>query len=319
MPSHIINSLLIEAGSQIYFYYGEERKNSDKIRNSEKYYINYLRACRKAYIEQITDDDQKTRITKFQKEIDRIYQLHRNFLLPKILECGANYEDILRLLQMIFDAGKFHLYIKYAMVTNIGYDILMDVFPLGTNPTSNSNVLAIDEFVKLPVYRIKFYLSLIDSYMTENKTNNNWNTDIFKTVAILQSNLYKIHKKVEETYKLYAIRQNTVRLSLYGSCEYSDLVSIDKFGTLNHRICIMEDGLILVKIKTNVESQEEFYKEIVFNLPYSLGLNMRGSKKNPKKISFDTDSQKSVAPGITFRSSEKREVFKNTLCNIKRM
>lgn len=77
----------------------------------------------------------------------------------------------------------------------------------------------------------------------------------------------------------------------------------------------MDEGLICVKVKENSSTKEEKFKEIVFNVPFSLGLVMRGSKKVPKRVNFDTGKIKAIIPAMTFKNLQKQHMFCKHILN----
>lgn len=109
-----------------------------------------------------------------------------------------------------------------------------------------SATLSIPEFIRLPIDHIAKYLRIITNYLEENQSKN-WNTDTFKTASLLMVAINKLNKTVQENFKLHGLKKHV--LNDYKSIRYSDKVSLEKTNLFNHRIFVMEGGVVLVCIK----------------------------------------------------------------------
>lgn len=108
--------------------------------------------------------------------------------------------------------------------------------------------MSISEFIRMPIGHLDRYVKMVTTYLEENQSNN-WNTDTFRTASLLMVTMSKINKIVQENIKLYSLKQGKIALKAFKSVRYSDKVSLDKTEVYNHRIFVMESGVILVRIK----------------------------------------------------------------------
>lgn len=60
-----------------------------------------------------------------------------------------------------------------------------------------------------------------------------------------------MHVSVTDNFQLYSLNQTGIKIQPFRTIEYSSLVSTSSLGNFNHKILIMETGLILVRFKTN--------------------------------------------------------------------
>lgn len=88
---------------------------------------------------------------------------------------------------------------------------------------------------------------MVMNYLKENQKTN-WNTDAFKTASQTLVLLTKLNTIVQENYKIHCLKHPKYSMKEFKSVRYSDKVSIDRSESYNHRIFVMEGGIVVVRL-----------------------------------------------------------------------
>lgn len=280
----------------------DDRKTTERLLNSEKYYIQLMSKSAKDYLTNISDETQ-LKLATFIDSAKQIISLHSNVLFPALQSCDLNAYCICDVFKQNIEAKMFHIYNVYAAYVSDALRLLSDY------STTEDNVERRDEYLRemehsllMPIKHLENYTLLMEIFLNEFKEKD-FVTEEFKTVATVEIEMKKLFKSVTENMNINSLKGSKNSVRSYGLVIYSDTITIDEG---KYRALILERGLVCVKIRISTKTKREKFVEQYFAIPLTATLLME-HEMYPRRLKLAANYAKHISFVMHFATTSKKK------------